>query len=389
MIDLSEKTFDTILRDMLSRVPDTLNKRDGSLIKTSLAAAAWTIEGLYLDLAWVQRQAYGTTASTDNLDMIVAECGLTRKPAVATVRYARFNIAPPIGTSFTVRGVNDSPYFELTKEAVLSEDASYPDAPYLGEVTCQTAGTIGNGYSGELSTVNFVPGLTDAIMLGIVIVGEGEETDSALRERYKLAVGAVQFAGNIAAYKNFMLSQSGVGAVQVYPVWDGPGTVKISCVGTSFEPLTNEQLAVLQTAVCPPESGSLTPSDKGYGMAPIGAVVTVSTPSATTINVTADVVIVTGSARTISEIQADAQTQFEAYIAAQNENWGKMSSWNSANYTVKIYLNKVVAMLNDIDGVEVSTNVLLNGSASDVILTNTASAQNVPKAGTVTLTEAS
>lgn len=388
MIDISGKTFDVILRDMLSRVPDTLNKRDGSLIKTSLAAAAWTIEGLYLDLAWVQNQAYGTTATTDNLDKIVAECGLTRKPAVPTVRYARFNIAPPIGTTFSVRGVTDSPYFALTKEAVLYPDASYEDAPYIGEVTCQTAGTIGNEYSGDLSTVNFVPGLMTAIMLGIITVGEDEETDSALRERYKLAVGAVQFAGNIAAYKNFMLSQSGVGAVQVYPVWDGPGTVKISCVDASFEPLTNEQVAVLQNAVCPPENGSIMPSDKGYGMAPIGAVVTVTTPTALTINVTADVVIVTGSSRTIAEIQTDAQAQFEAYVSTQNENWGKMASWNSANYTIKIYLNKIVAILNDVDGVEVSTNVLLNGSASDIILTNTASSQNVPKAGTVTLTEA-
>lgn len=388
MIDISDKTFNNILREMLARVSNDLNKRDGSLIKTSLAAAAWTIEGLYLDLAWVQNQAYGTTATTDNLDKIVAECGLTRKPAVPTVRYARFNIAPPLGTTFSVRGVTDSPYFALTKEAVLSPNASYEDAPYIGEVTCQTAGTIGNEYSGDLSTVNFVPGLMTAIMLGIITVGEDEETDSALRERYKLAVGAVQFAGNIAAYKNFMLSQSGVGAVQVYPVWDGPGTVKISCVAASFEPLTNEQVAVLQNAVCPPENGSITPSNKGYGMAPIGAVVTVTTPTALTINVTADVVIVTGSSRTIAEIQADAQAQFEAYVSTQNENWGKMASWNSANYTIKIYLNKIVAILNDVDGVEVSTNVLLNGSASDIILTNTASSQNVPKAGTVTLMEA-
>ena len=78
MIDVSDKTFDNILSEMLARVPDELNKRDGSLIKTSLAAAAWTIEGLYLDLAYVQRQAYGTTASTQELDYIVAECGLTR-----------------------------------------------------------------------------------------------------------------------------------------------------------------------------------------------------------------------------------------------------------------------------------------------------------------------
>lgn len=387
MIDLTDKTFDAILRSMLDRVPDTLNKRDGSLIKTSLSAAAWSIEGLYLDLAYVQKQAYGTTATTTYLDNIAADCGLTRKPAVATVRYARFNIAPPLGTTFTVKGLQNSPYFTLTKEAINDPNDSYPDAPYLGEVTCNTAGTVGNSYSGSLSTVNFVAGLITALLLDIVTVGEEQETDSSLRDRYMQAVGAVRFAGNIAAYKNFMLSQSGVGAVQVYPVWNGPGTVKISCVDASYLPLTDGQLAILQNAVCPPESGSNDPSDKGYGMAPIGAVVTVSTPTTQTINVTANIVIDTSSARTLAEIQADALAAMTAYIRSLNENWGKMASWNSANYTIKIYINKVIALLNDVEGVEVSTNVRMNGSASDITLTNTASAQKVPKVGTVTLTQ--
>lgn len=387
MIDIDNKTFDIILGEMLARVSPDLNKRDGSLIKTSLAAAAWTIEGLYLDLAWVQRQAYGETASTDNLDMIVAECGLERKPAVATVRYARFNIAPPLGTSFTVRGVSDSPYFVLTKDAVYSPDSEYEDAPYLGEVTCQTAGTVGNGYSGDLSTVNFVPGLIAAVMLGIITVGEDVETDSSLRERYKLAVGAVQFGGNIAAYKTFMLAQSGVGAVQIYPVWDGPGTVKISAISGDYEPLTPEQVAVLQNAVCPPESGGIAPSDKGYGMAPIGAVVTVTTANAFSVDVTADIVISAGSSRTVAEIQADAEVQIDAYLNGLCANWGTMASWNSAMYTIKLYLNRFVAILNDLDGVEVANNVQLNGAASDITLTNTAQEQNVPHIGTVTLTE--
>ena len=385
MIDISGKTFEAILTDMLARVPDELNKRDGSLIKTSLAAAAWTIEGLYLDLAYVQKQAYGTTATTTYLDNIVADCGLTRKPAVATVRYARFNIAPPLGTTFTVKGVQNSPYFTLIKEAINDPNDAYPDAPYLGEVTCNTAGTVGNSYSGSLSTVNFVAGLITALLLDIVTVGEDQETDSSLRDRYTHAVGAVRFAGNIAAYKNFMLSQSGVGAVQVYPVWDGPGTVKLSCVDSNYSPLTPSQIAILQNAVCPPESGGSEPSDKGYGMAPIGAVVTVTTPSVVTVDVTADIVIVTGSSRTLAEIQADAQVQVEAYILSQCQNWGSMASWNSANYTLKLYVNRFVAILNDLDGVEVASNVMLNGSASDIIITNTATSQNIPSAGTVTL----
>lgn len=387
MIDISGKTFDAILSNMLARVPDELNKRDGSLIRTSLAAAAWAIEGLYLDLAYIQKQSFGLLASGENLDYIVAECGLERKQAVPTVRFARFNMAPALGTLFSVKGVENSPYFALTSEAVYVPDEEYPDAPYIGQVTCQTPGTIGNSLSGALTTIDFVAGLTDAIMLGIVTVGEDIETDASLRERYKLAVGAVQFAGNIAAYKNFMLSQSGVGAVQVYPVWDGPGTVLLSCVDSSFAPLSSAQIAILQNAVCPPESGQSDPSDKGFGMAPIGAVVTVTTATNVAINVTADVVIQTGSSRTIAEIQADAQEQIEAYILTLCAGWGTVASWNSVNYTIKLYVNRFVAILNSIDGVEVANDVELNGSSSDITLTNTSALQQIPKAGTVTLTQ--
>lgn len=387
MIDLSGKTFDALLSEMLARVPDELNKRDGSLVKTSLAAAAWAIEGLYLDLAYVQNQAYGTTASGENLDYIASECGLTRKPAVPTVRYARFNMAPPVGTLFSVKGVDDSPYFALTTETTNTPDEEYPETPYLGQVTCQTAGSIGNSLSGALTTIDFIAGLTNAELLGIVTVGEDVETDASLRARYKVAVGTVQFAGNIAAYKNFMLSQSGVGAVQVYPVWDGPGTVKLSCVDSDYQPLTEGQIAILQNAVCPLEAGGSNPSANGYGMAPIGAVVTVTTPTALVVNVTADIVIVTGSSRTLQEIQADAQEQVEAYIKSQCTAWGNMASWNSANYTMKLYVNRFVAILNDLDGVEVANNVNLNGSSNDITLTNTSVLQQIPKAGIVLLTQ--
>jgi hypothetical protein len=98
-------------------------------------------------------------------------------------------------------------------------------------------------------------------------------------------------------------------------------------------------------------------------------------------------VIVTGSSRTLAEIQADAQEQVEAYILTQCEGWGTVASWNSVNYTIKLYVNRFVAILNSIEGVEVATNVKLNGSASDITLTNTSALQQIPKAGTVTLTE--
>lgn len=390
MIDLSDKTFAKILADMLARVPSDLNKREGSLIRTSLSAAAWAIEGLYLDLLYIQKQAYGDTATTEYLDYIAQETGLERKQATPAIRHGRFNIAPPINTQFSVMEADTNLYYTLTKAAVSSPDASYPDTPYVGELTCDTPGSIGNDYSGKLGVVGFVNGLTSAILTDTVIPGEDIETDASLRARYLSAVGRVEFAGNIDAYRNYLLAQSGVGAVQIYPVWNGPGTVLISVVDEDFAPVTDAKLNELQTLVCPPEASNTDPSANGYGIAPIGAVVTLTKPVQVGLTITADVAIKSSSSRTLAEIQAEAETKILEYIAGQCEAWGTMSSWNIAEYHLTIYYNKVLSVLNNLEGVEVATNLLINSDDSDIDLTQTAAlnGQEVPKLTSITLSEA-
>lgn len=389
MIDLSLKTFSNILAEMLALVSVELNKRDGSLIKTSLSAAAWAIEGLYLELAYIQRQAYGLYATGEYLDYKVAEAGLSRKEATPCLRYARFNIAPPVGTKFKVAEISENIYFTLTSEATNEPDIDYSDAPYLGKVTCDESGTRGNITNSTLVTVSFLSGLTTAILLDIIDAGTNQESDSALRDRYKLAVGKVEFGGNIPAYRNFLLKQTGVGAVQIYPIWNGPGTVLCSVVDYDYLPVSEEKVAELQMILCPPDDGSNIPSENGYGMAPIGAIATVTTASSVSISVTANVKIKPGSAATISEIQDEAERQIRQYILDLCSDWGTMGSWRSAEYSMVIYINKVLGIINSIPGVMVANNVEINGSANDLVLTEqgTIDGQQIPVFNSVTLTQ--
>lgn len=389
MIDLSLKTFANILSDMLSRVSVELNKRDGSLIRTSLSAAAWAIEGLYLDLAYIQRQAYALYATGEYLDYKVAEAGLSRKQATPCIRKARFNIAPHVGSRFKVIDVSDNIYFTLTSGCELVPDSEYPNAPYLGLVTCDESGEIGNIINSSLSSVDFISGLTVALLLDITIDGTNQESDSALRERYKLAVGKVEFGGNIPAYRNFLLEQSGVGAVQVYPVWDGPGTVLCCVVDYDYLPVTNDKVAELQMILCPPDDGSTIPSDNGYGMAPIGAVATVTTATSVQISITADVKIKPGSSKTIIEIQDEAEAQIRTYMKDLCAEWGQMGSWRNAEYSMVIYINKVLGIINSIDGVLVANNIKINGDSDDLILTEQGiiGGQEIPVFNSIVLTQ--
>lgn len=387
MIDLSLKTFANILSDMLARVSVELNKRDGSLIKTSLSAAAWAIEGLYLELAYIQRQAYGLYATGEYLDYKVAEAGLTRKQATPTIRYARFNIAPDVGTRFKVAEISENIYFTLTSSAVNQPDAAYPDAPYLGTVTCDEAGTIGNITNATLVTVGFVSGLTTALLLDISIPGSNQESDNALRERYKLALGKIEFGGNIPAYRNFLLEQNGVGAVQVYPIWDGPGTVLCSVIDNDYLPISSDKIDELQMILCPPDESGTTPSENGYGMAPIGAIATVTTATQVNINISAVIRMKNSTTVTPVEVQEQAEKEIKEYLSEVCSEWGTMGSWRSVDYTTIVYYNKISAILNSIPGVLVASNVLLNGAAVDLSLTEegTIGGQQVPVFNILTL----
>lgn len=62
-MDFTQDTYQNLLQAMLNRVPDTYDKRDTAPIPTALGPAAWALEGFYLSLDQVQRQAFVQTAS--------------------------------------------------------------------------------------------------------------------------------------------------------------------------------------------------------------------------------------------------------------------------------------------------------------------------------------
>ena len=56
MIDFNDAKYTQkkIEAELLSRVPDTIDKRQGSMIQTALGPVAWYLEGIYMLLAQVQ-----------------------------------------------------------------------------------------------------------------------------------------------------------------------------------------------------------------------------------------------------------------------------------------------------------------------------------------------
>lgn len=373
MLDLSTYTYAYLLSQMLGQVPATYDQREGSIIQTALGPAAYVLEGIYMALNQVQTSGFVQTAVGQSLDYLAAIAGLTRYPASAAVRLGVFNTAVPIGARFSTIDGSDSINFQVT--AATSATNQY-------QLTAETPGTIGNSYSGPILPITAIPGLTSATLTDILVPGDDEETDDELRARLITALNERPFAGNLAAYRQNILAIDGVGAVQVYPTWNGGGTVACSILGADYLPASPTLVENVQTAIDPPPGQGL-----GLGLAPIGAQVTITAPAEVTVNVTATVTLASGY--DIGQVQPLVEQSIEAYLLTVRQGWSTQLGSDSVEYAADVYLARVLAAIVSTTGIVNATDVQINGGTADLILTETGALQQVPVLGEVTLSEPS
>ena len=356
MIDLSGKTMASLLSSMLLRITEQVNKRDGSLIKTALSAAAWAIEGIYIELMNVQRQAYGTTATGEYLDMKVAERGLTRHPATQEICELLCNLST-LELGFQL--ADSSGYTWTVTSGVI--DGPSTEGLYTYRITCATAGAIAEP-TGELRALSFLAGLVTAQFGDVIAPGEEQETDSALRSRYEESLVEIAFAGNIAAYRETILgleyqigpATATVPALQVFSTTAADGTiaggnVKIYIVNSNYGVASADLVAAVQEVICPMYNGVAV--GDGYGFAPIGAAVHICSATSTPV-LEIDVKIQLGSA-TLSNASQRIRENILTYVNAQIRSWGTQvnTPYDTAAITIResfIYAAALVSGVTDV-----------------------------------------
>jgi uncharacterized phage protein gp47/JayE len=382
MIDFSTGySYREILDAMLDQVDSGLDKREGSLIQTALGPLAWYLEGLALTLSNVQKAAYAETAEGEDLDLLAATRGLTRRAAVAAVRQGTFNVAIPDGSLFrTVNG--DSSVLFMSGEQI-----STSGGLYVYRMTCQTPGVIGNSYSGNITPVTAIAGLTTAVLGTIITEGADQESDAALRVRYVASFDTAPYGGNISEYRQAILAISGVGAVQIYPAnqYHGGGTALCSIVNADFGPASSALVKTVQDIICPPEDGQTAPSPNGYGIAPIGAAVDIVSATAVTINVSCRIIFASGVEDGLASYGDEIRAAVAEYIHSVAEDWGKALVSNRITYPVTVYASRIIYAILTIPEVASVADLTINGASGDLTLTETAALQQVPVLGEVTL----
>ena len=373
MIDFSNKTYQNLRQQALSYVPPTYDKRDTQPVPTAISPPIYVLEGFYIDMNNVQLQAFVQTATGDSLDSLSVYAGISRSLASAAVRQGVFNIQVPIGSRFSTINGDNSIDFTAT-----SYIGPY-EGQYAYQLTADTPGSIGNDYTGPILPITAILGLTSAQITDILVPGDDTEDDEEFRERIITNLTDRPFGGNIAAYRENIMEIDGVGAVQVWPTWNGGGTVKCSILGADYLPGSETLVENVQNAIDPPPNQGL-----GLGLAPIGAKVTIVAPDELEVNVSATLTLQQGY--NVGQVQEGVEQALESYLLSVRQEWGTNISSTNVQYAANVYLARVTAAIIGVTGIVNATNVQLNGAAQDLILTESGTTQQVPVPGEVTLT---
>lgn len=316
------QTYEEILQGMLNRVSDDVDKREGSIIYDALAPCAFYLMQQqflldnYIDLLFIN------TAVAEYLDKGAADHGITRKAATAAVREVITSSEVEIGT---VWGINQLTY-TITEKTSINH--------YKAE--CTTKGKSGNQYYGELSPVSYISGVT-ATIGNVLIEGFDTESDESLRNRIMEKIKRPATSGNSFQYKQWATDVPGVGAAKVFPLANGPGTVKVVIVDSDRTSASTELVALV--------------ADYINGVRPIGADVSVVSATEKGINVSAGIKLKNGMS--LGAIQNQFAEALREYL---KENAFDLSY---------ISLAKVGNLLLNTTGVEDFKDLLINGEAGN------------------------
>ena len=298
-----EQTYESIMERLLDRVPDDMDKREGSIIYDAVAPVAMEIAIMYWELENVLTESFADTASREFLERRCRERNVI--PYSATCAIVKGSFLPttldlPTGTRFNLGEYN----YAITEKV---GDGIY-------KLSCETAGTEPNTNLGEVTPIEYIEGLEYGEITEILVLGEDEEDTELLRERYLKSFNNQSSGVNIAWYKETVGKIKGVGGVKVLRAWNGAGTVKTIIQDSEYGVPTSELVQSVQTATDP-----TTKQGGGMGLAPIGHVVTVEAVTADVINISTSLVFESGVVW--EDIKTLAEAEVDKYFKSLNSKW--------------------------------------------------------------------
>lgn len=364
---LEEYDYEYFINQALSKVPEGIDTREGSIIYDALAPTCYQLAAFIMQLKNVLLETFVVTATGEYLDYRAQETGLERIEATKAIVRARltredgspFSVA--MGSRFS--SIGDDPVYYTV---IAAEEEG------IFRLQAEIAGESGNKYIGVLLPLNNFNGLAEAMVTEILIPARDTETDEELRKRIIDSKEIVTFGGNIMDYYYLTSGIQGVGAVQIYPVWNGGGTVRLVILDDTYKAANVVLVERVQQMIDP------TSNQQGIGYAPIGHQVTVAAPTNKTIDVEFELTLNLGVS--YPQLADTIHQVIEDYFDKVRRGWDERTD---AGYECWVFRSQITAAILSVLGVANVQGLKLNGLEADVQLELSNDKQELPLLGEV------
>ncbi len=346
---LEDVDTDTLHQKMLDMLPTDIDKTEGGFPwdftrPTALIAS----ELLEFYIPEILKLMFPQWATGDYLDYHAKTAGLERKSAgyaTATLDiYGTAGTVIPAGTVFATAASGGTASIEFeTLSVVTLDDDGYASVI----VQALVAGTDSNVDAGTITIMSEpIEGITSITNAEKASGGTEEESDDDLRERIMDANSSsdVSYVGNNADYKRWAESVTGIGTAIVVPEWDGAETVKIVCLDSNGEAANETLLQAVYDYI-------MSPDDPYSRLAPPNVILTVAAPELVEIEYTFTCVL--EDSYTMDDVESAFETALATYYKTASED-------GCVKY-IQVY-----ALLAAVDGVSDFSDLLMNGSTSNI-----------------------
>ena len=271
----SQETYKVIRERILNNMSNDIDKREGSFVSNMISPVGVEFAKYYIELDNILSIMFLEDATNEFLDKKVGDFGIYRKlgqSATGTIKVTGTNGTHiPKGTVVLSQG-------EL-------EFYTVEDAWIDGDITTieVEASDVGEQY-------NIIPNSIESFgvkISGVETVTNEElfegginiETDEELRERFFEIIRRPATSGNVYHYEQWAKEIDGINEARVKPLWNGAGTVKV-IVSNDNNIVDDEIVQKCQEHI--------------NNVRPIGADVTVVSPSPLDISITGNIYVKEG-----------------------------------------------------------------------------------------------
>jgi len=365
---ISFKAIEEIQADILSEISDEYQKTIGTDLWEWTKAVATALKYVQDKIEYITTwQDLRNLELEDMIDLVYQLRGIIFKTATYSVGTLKLTGSDTVHTG-DIFQTPDGLQFKATETKTIEES---------GEVSaeCLSAGAVGNVIAGQITEFITYKGNFTAVVNETAFSGGYEaETKDELWQRYIEDVTEPIVSGNRAWYKKEVKSIPGVGDCKIKSLPYGENTVSALIIDNEGKPANATLLNTVQTTIDPYETinGVNVGQGCGNGSAPMGAYFFAE--SATAKNLTITFSATKATTYTEAEVRENVENKITEYLKSISFKQNYVSYAKIGNYIL------------DSDGVIDYSDLLVNGSTSNIVLSETSTSAEVPVLQSLTIT---